>query len=376
MIPVPPVTKRPMTPDHVIIPLRPDYFTRAPAVVAEHAGLTATAFCYDSGVAGLTIANSAGQIDLLPFHGQQIWDATFFGRRLTMGSMFDEPVATQDYLSNYGAFFIHCGVTAMGNPGPGDSHPLHGELPNAMYQKAGLIVGTDENGPFMALSGAYRHRVALTHNYVARPIVKLGTKGGRIRAALTIRNMKHAAMELMYLAHINFRPLDGARLIDTAPDDPRHMRVRATLPGNAAPSPRHRRLLDATLADPARHRQIRPGEVIDPELVFSLDCAADDAGWAHSMQLLPDGSADFVSHRPRQLNRGVRWISRSGDQDALGLMLPATADPDGYSAEKAKGHLRILAPQEEYHCEMAFGALAPDDAQSFRQSIETIRKRA
>jgi len=364
-----------MSPDPVIIPFRPEHFTRAPAVVAEYAGMTATAFLYGSGVPGLTIANDAGQLDLLPFHGQQIWDATFFGRRLTMGSMFDEPVATQDYLSNYGAFFIHCGVTAMGNPGPGDTHPLHGELPNAIYHEAHLIVGRDEHGPYMALSGRYRHRVAFTHNYVAVPVIKLGAKGGRIRATLSVRNVKQGPMELMYLAHINFRPIDGAALIDTAPDDPRHMRVRATLPGNATPSARHRQLLDATLADPARHRQIRPGEAIDPELVFSLDCQADEAGWAHSMQLLPDGSADFVSHRPQQLDRGVRWISRSGDQDALGLMLPATADPNGYTAEKANGRLRILAPQDEYHCEMAFGALAPDEAQSLKQSIETIRKR-
>ncbi|HTN97953.1 MAG TPA: DUF4432 family protein, partial [Nordella sp.] len=240
-------------------------------MVARHAGMTATAFCYGSGVAGLSLANEAGHIDLLPFHGQQIWDAQFFGRRLTMGSMFDEPVATQDYLSNYGAFFIHCGVTAMGNPGPDDTHPLHGELPNAIYQEANLIIGRDESGPFMALSGTYRHRVAFTHHYVAEPVVKLGAKDGRLRVSLTIRNLRAAPMELMYLAHINFRPRDGARLLDTVPDDPKHMRLRTNLPSGYIPSPDYRKLLDATLADPARHRQIRSGEVIDPELVFSLD---------------------------------------------------------------------------------------------------------
>lgn len=364
-----------MSTDPVIIPLRPEHFTPAPAVVARHGGMTATAFRYRSGVAGLTLANEAGQIDLLPFHGQQIWDASFFGRRLTMGSMFDEPVATQDYLSNYGAFFIHCGVTAMGNPGADDKHPLHGELPNATYQDANLVIGIDENGPFMALAGSYRHRIAFTHNYVAEPVVKLGAKGGRLRVALTVRNLKHAPMELMYLGHINFRPIDKATLFDTVPDDPKHMRLRTNLPIGYTPSPDYRKLLDATLADPARHRQIRAGEAINPELVFSLDCRTDEAGWAHTMQLLPDGSADFVSHRPSELKRGVRWITRSGDQDAVGIMLPATADPDGYTAEKIKGHVQVLAPQEDFHCEMEFGALTPDEAQKLRQSIETIRKR-
>lgn len=364
-----------MPTDPVIIPLRPEHFTAAPAVVARHGGMTAKAFRYGSGVAGLTLSNEAGHIDLLPFHGQQIWDARFHGRRLTMGSMFDEPVATQDYLSNYGAFFIHCGVTAMGNPGPDDRHPLHGELPNAIYPEANLVTGTDADGPFMALTGSYRHRVAFTHNYVAEPVVRLGAKSGRLRVSLTVRNLKHGPMELMYLGHINFRPVDGATLVDTVPDDPSHMRLRVTLPSGYTASTGHRALLDAILADPARHRQIRPGEVINPELVFSLDCQTDDAGWAHSMQLLPDGSSDFVSHRPSELKRGVRWITRSGDQDAVGFMLPATADPDGYTAEKAKGHVQVLKPQEEFHCDMEFGALTPDEAKKLRQSIETIRKR-
>ncbi|MFZ5671685.1 MAG: DUF4432 family protein [Pseudomonadota bacterium] len=359
----------------VIIPLRPEHFASAPAVVARHAGMTATAFRYAGGVAGLTLANEAGHIDLLPFHGQQIWDATFYGRRLTMGSMFDEPVATQDYLANYGAFFIHCGVTAMGNPGPDDKHPLHGELPNAAYQEAKLVIGLDASGPYMALTGSYRHRVAFTHNYVAEPIVKLDARSGRLRVSMTVTNLKHAPMELMYLGHINFRPIDHGTLADTVPDDPKHMRLRTNLPIGYTPSPDYRQLLEATLADPARHRLIRAGEAIDPELVFSLDCLADSAGWAHSMQLLPDGSADFVSHRPSQLKRGIRWITRSGDQDAIGFMLPATADPNGYTAEKAVGHVQTLAPREEFRCDMEFGALTPDEAQKLKQSIDTIRTR-
>jgi len=365
-----------MPSDPVTVALRPEYFTSAHSLLASHAGMTATTFRYRSGVAGLRIANAAGHIDLLPFQGQQIWDAAFFGRRLTMGSMFDEPIATQDYLATYGAFFIHCGVTAMGNPSPQDTHPLHGELPNAIYQEALLLIGEDEQGAFMGLTGTYRHRIAFAHNYVAQPVIKLAAKGGGIRAALNIRNLKSSPMELMYLAHVNFRPVDNAVLIDTVPDDPRNMRVRATLPGNFIPSEQHRKLLDEMLADPRRHRTIRPGLAIDPELVLSLDCRADEAGWAHSLQLLPDGSADFVSHRPRELDHGVRWMSRGGDQDALGLMLPATADPNGYIAEKAKGKLRIVPPQGEFRCELEFGALEKAEAGRLKRQIEMINRGA
>jgi hypothetical protein len=356
--------------DPVVIELRPRQFTDAEAVLASHEGLTATTFRYGSGVAGLHIANEVGRITLLPFQGQQIWDATFHGRSLTMGSMFDEPVETDDYLRNYGAFLLHCGATAMGNPGPADTHPLHGELPNARYQRAQLLVGRDEGGAFMALTGMYRHAVAFTHHYVAQPTVTLGARSSRIRAGLSIRNLKHAPMELMYLAHVNFRPVDGARIIDTVPDGPRHMRVRATLPGGRVQSDEHARMIQAMQANPALHRTIDPERRIDPELVLALDCTADEDGWAHSMQVHPDGTADYISHRPDELSHAVRWFSRNIDQDALGLLLPATAEADGFTAEKAKGNIRILPAGGSFECHLEFGALDAQEAAALRGAIE------
>ena len=32
------------------------------------------------------------------------------------------------------------------------------------------------------------------------------------------------------------------------------------------------------------------------------------------MQLLPNGTADFIRHRPQELRRGVRWITRTPNQ--------------------------------------------------------------
>ena len=73
-----------------------------------------TTFRYKSGVAALRIINARGEIIVLPFQGQQVWRANFDGRELTMRSMFDEPVSTREYLENYGAFMIHCGITGLG----------------------------------------------------------------------------------------------------------------------------------------------------------------------------------------------------------------------------------------------------------------------
>ena len=159
------------------VELRPEHFTEVERVLATHGEMTASTFRYGTGVAGLRIRNSAGHIDLLPFQGQQIWDAVFHGRSLTMGSMFPEPRPNTDYLGTYGAFFIHCGMTAMGNPGAGDTHPLHGEIPNAPFT-ARLLVGDEGGKPFMALTGAYQHTVAFAHNYLATPTITL--RGGRV----------------------------------------------------------------------------------------------------------------------------------------------------------------------------------------------------
>jgi hypothetical protein len=353
----------------VVVALRPAHFTDSDTVLATFAGLTASTFRYSSGVAALRIANELGHLVLLPFQGQQIWDAHFLGRTLTMKSMFQEPLATDDYLSTYGAFFIHCGVTAMGNPGPTDTHPLHGELPNARYQQAALVAGTGADGPFMAVTGLHRHTVAFKHNYGAEPTVKLHANSSRIHLDLTVRNLKHTPMELLYLAHINFRPVDDAILVDTASRLPDRIRIRPAAPDA---SEAQRKLVDAVRANPDIHRKQVSGRMTGPELVLFMDCLADEHGWAHSMQVHPDGAADFVSHRPDELGVGARWIARTPDQDAMGLMLPATAEADGYAAEKAKGNVRLIPPQGTFRCRLEFGALTPDSAAALRRHIDGI----
>ena len=130
--------------------------------LVEAGEFTVSAFRYDCGIEALRICNARGEIIVLPFKGQQIWRAGFDGRDLTMRSMFDEPVDTQVYLETYGAFMIHCGLTGLGAPGPEDSHSLHGELPNAPFQKAWIEI--DEEAQRVTIAGSYRHTVAFSTN--------------------------------------------------------------------------------------------------------------------------------------------------------------------------------------------------------------------
>ncbi len=354
------------------IRLLPAMFEGRERVLVEHGDLTATAFRFDSGVAALRLENGLGALVLLPFQGQQIWSATMNGRPLTMKSMFEQPRPTQVYLDTYGAFLIHCGMTAMGVPAAGDSHPLHGELPNAPYQEAWILAGEDESGRFLALHGHYRHTVAFNHNYQAEPTVCLYAGSTTFNMRMEVTNLKHAPMERLYMAHVNFRPVDNGRLVYSAPSTAQAVRVRRSIPSHIKPGPGYREFIEELAVQPDKHELLAPGLAFDPEIVFFIDYQADDDGWAHSMQLHPDGSADYIAHRPSQLDKGVRWISRTPDQDCLGIVLPSTAEPEGYTAEKAKGNVKVLGPGETWVCEMWAGALNADEAAQMEQRIRAI----
>ena len=85
------------------------------------------------------MSNDRGELVMLPFQGQQIWSAKFDGRPLTMTSMFAEPRLTRSFLETYGAFFLHCGVTAMGGPSAQDTHLCTASSLMRLTKKPGLF---------------------------------------------------------------------------------------------------------------------------------------------------------------------------------------------------------------------------------------------
>ncbi len=85
----------------------------------------------------------------------------------------------------------------------------------------------------------------------------------------------------------------------------------------------------------------------------------------------PDGQADFISYRAAELPVAVRWISRLGDQDALGLILPSTSGVEGYTAEKAKGGIVTVAPGSRHSFRYRCGALDAAGAKALARHIES-----
>lgn len=358
-----------MTPEHDIrIALNETQFGAVEREIANFDGLRATGFRFASGVAALRITGAAGEIVTLPFQGQQIWDAIADGRRLTMQTRFDQPLPTREYLETYGAFLIHCGAWGMGNPGAEDSHALHGELPNAQFEHAWLLVGGDSGGAYMALSGAHEERRAFSYDYAVRPEIKMYRDLFSLEVRQKIFNLRHTPMTALYLLHLNFRPVEGARLVDTVRDDAKDLRLRDEVPAGLKVSNKFLESLDAERRNPGHHRSIREGETIEPELVMSMAPAADEHGWAHIMHCLPDGRADFVSYRPEELGHAVRWMVRSPEMQALGMCLPATARPDGREAALKAGEGAVIAPGKSFECTVRCGALSAAEALALEQT--------
>ncbi len=259
----------------------------------------------------------------------------------------------------------------MGVPAAGDTHPLHGELPNARYQKAFLRLGADDEGEYAEVGGEFQYTIAFTHNYAARPVVRLRSGRTLLETTMAVTNLKRTDMELMYLAHVNFRPVDNGRLVYSAPCTPQTVRVRTSIPSHIHPPAGYAEFLAELASNPALHNHLSPGLAYDPEVVLYLSYRADAGGWGHSMMVHPDGCASYIRHRPAQLDHGVRWISRTADQDCLGLILPATAEPEGYTAEKAKGNIKVLKAGDTARFDLAVGLL--DKREAARMETEITR---
>ncbi len=360
---------------NITVNLDKSFFSEREKLIAQNGNLKAFAYLFDTGVHALRIENNLGYIVTLPYQGQQIWDCSFLGKNLTMKSMFDEPVPNVSFGETYGAFLLHCGATAMGNPTERDTHPQHGELPNAGYQKAWLQVGEDENGKYIILSGSFHHVVGFVCNYIAVPKIKVYENSSLLDVSMSIENLKNTDMELMYLMHINFLPVNNSKIVYTADYTPDKVKIHADFPDDMGSDSKYAELIgyaNELKKNPELHHIIDPAQAYDPELVFIIEYNEDENGDAHTMQLHPDGYSSYVSHRPSQLKYGVRWIARTKDEDAIGIDLPATAGHRGYLEEKELGNVEILPAGEKVEFNVQIGLLNPEQSQKMKDKIEAV----
>ena len=350
----------------MICSLNPSMFSEKEHRLLESDSYSATLFRYRSGVEAVRISAGRGEFIWLPYLGQQLWDWKIDGESQKFGGFVEEPSYGKNFLQNYGGFLIHCGMTAMGNPGPQDTHLHHGELPVSRFDEAWIEVRQQEGGEELSLCGSLHWKVPFIAEYRCFPSLRLAPDGLSMRAEVRLKNPAQARLDYMYLAHINFSFAGARRLLSTMPFDHEHVVVRdAALPGIEE--------------NPESLKRIDPAADYAPELVAIVDGSGSSGETIASALLRDDDSTFWVSQEKTGLDHYVVWMTRTADRGACGFQLPSTAGPRGFEAEKALGNIKSLSPGEEARlrfacgfCDARGGSPLRGAAMSDRKDKETV----
>lgn len=355
------------------VELKRGSFTQKEENFVEHNKMKATIFKYDTGICAVKVYNNNGYITVLPFNGQMIWDAVFNNRSLKMKTSFDKPKKVDHFLETYGCYVMHCGVMSMGCPSPEDNHPHHGEIPYVDYDSAAIIAGQDEKGCFIAVTGTFEHNRAFGNHYEVKPMVKLYENSSVMEITMTVSNLSNNPMEMMYMCHINNRSTVGGRIVQTLPWTKENMSLRYSVPQYNEVDQSFLDLQKRISEDVRITETIDTDDVYDPEIVMFLnDPIVDEDGWSHFMFVHPDGSADYTTYKPEQLDRGVRWMVRDKNWESMGMVLPCTAEPEGYTREKEKGNIKIIPAKGTYTANIRAGYLYSDSVLEMEKRISQI----
>ncbi|MGY4802677.1 aldose 1-epimerase family protein [Teichococcus aerofrigidensis] len=327
------------------IPLHPGLCGEAPREVFRAGEMRATLHRYPTGIGALRLANARGMVEVLPWMGGMIWSACFDGVDLAMTSGFDMPRPAAGIGGTYGCFAFHSGLLRNGVPAAEDDHAAHGEFPCAEMRSAWLEWGEDAEGPFLRAVSERDHVVGFGPHYLAHPCLTLRPGATLFDIGLGVENRSGKPMELMYMCHVNFAFVPGAELIQAAPYTPERVTVRRAVPAHVTPNADYLALIDDLARDPARMARLDESALYDPEQVFYLSGLGTDArGETHLMLRRPEGDGFALSYRPDALPHCVRWILNDPDQKVAAFALPSTCQPEGYAAERRKGHVRLLPP--------------------------------
>lgn len=351
------------------------FFSDRPIELVSDGELKATAFRYETGVAGLRVQNSRSSMVVLPYMGMQVWFVTFDGRNVTQKSMFDMPLATTKFGDNYGAFLYHCGLNNVNGPEEGeDPYPMHDVLPFAVYENTYTGVGVDEEGRYLAVGGTYVFRNSQELYWAYAPELRLYEGKTMVEMKATVHNRRTHPLEYLWLCHMNWLGVDGGRFYYSAPQDPDHVLVAPTELGNDSPRAvairewGRKLASDPTLADVLDSSS----QVYDPEMCINYRYETDEDGWAHSLMELPEGGSYYVAWDATKAPYALRWLCRTGDEDGVGIAVPSTGTNRGSSYQREHGHFNTLEPGESDVLRWRFGLLDERETSDAKACIDAI----
>jgi hypothetical protein len=355
----------------VEVSLRRAAFGEREREVVRWGSLSASAFRYDTGVEALRLVNERGSVVVLPYLGQIVWSATFGGVDLAMASMFREPRPARTIVETYGCLAYHAGLLRNGVPAAGDNHSLHGEMPCAEMQEAGIACGKDARGEWIAATGVFEYAMGFGSHYRATPRVVMRAGDAGLDIVMEVENLSSAPMDLMYLCHVNFAFAEGGRIVQPVPFAPEHVVTRTAVPAHVTPTPAYREMLADLAAHPERMRILSEPARYDPELVFYIEGAEPGPdGKLRFMMVRREGDAFAIGWDPRSMDHAIRWILANSLQRVAAFAMPATCEPEGYTAEKRKGNVRSLAGGAKVSFTTEIGYVDADHADAAAQAIQ------
>ncbi len=358
---------------HGKIVLKKGYFTGVRHRIYESGEFFAETWRYPSGVEALTLGNSRGYITVLPYMGQMVWDAVFDGVDLTMKNMFSQPLPASTIIGTYGCYLYHSGLLRNGCPGPDDDHSLHGEMPCASMDSAEIVFGSDEEGLYCGITGSFEYVMGFGDHYRAEPSLRLRAGSGLFDVRMAVTNLGGAEMELMYMCHMNPLFQRDAEIIQPMAYTAENVITRTSIPDHVKPTPEWLEFLEQVATSPAKMARLSEEEKYNPEFVFFLrNPGIDSAGQTHFMLKLENGSSCYCGYSPEEFDHAVRWVLANFDQQVAAFVLPGTCEPEGYSAEKAKGNVKILQSGQCRVFHVRTGLLAPAESLAMEEIIQSL----
>ena len=353
---------------------KPSFFETRPTILISDGGLKATAFRFDTGVCGLRIENQRCNMVVLPYMGQQIWQAEFEGKSLTQKSIFDQPQNTAKFGDNYGGFLIHCGLTNINCAAEGEDYPLHGELPFADYPETYAGIGRDEKGTYLAVGGTYIYRNSQEYHWAYSPQLRLFDDSSILEMHIDIHNRRHAPLDYMFMCHMNWLAVDGSRFVYSAQKDKEHVRPDPPkLDGDSKRAVRMREFGDQVKNDPVLLEILDlKNQCFDPEMCINIRYESDSRQWAHAMQVMPEGNACYVGFRTKELPFALRWFCCTDDEKGVGIALPTTGTNHSTAYQKENGYYNTLDFDEHDSLRFDFGYLNKTQAMKMEGHIQDI----
>ena len=334
-------------------------FTSVETLLLENETVQISTFLYGTGVEAVRISIGIGTFVWLPFYGQSLWSWKVGGIEQKFNGFVSEPdYATRNFLHNYGAFMIHCGITAMGNPSKDDTHLHHGELPLAKYDKAWIEIS---DGPFpVSLHGRYQYTVPFIASYVFSPSLRISETGTSVLVDSQLENLQMTPLEYMYLNHLNLS-LDHVTELQYGIDAFNKKTVT---------------VLDETITgvvdDPSLFLHPSMIHTISPEMVAIMKNKPKHGTVCVNTMIRENHERVWVAINTTTLDHTVAWLTKTLDRSACGFSLPATAGPRGRIAETKQGNMKLLEPGNSVRFQFAFGLDEKPESKSLQTAITML----